>query len=62
MRGKPVNVEQCGCGAYAQRMEEGRALWLKCGGCGKETAKTELRTEAALDALANEWNAAKPLQ
>lgn len=60
MNGTPTHVQRCLCGGYPMRAEEGKALGLRCGDCGRETSKTELRTESALDALANEWNSSQP--
>ena len=56
MNGKQIIVERCACGGAAARMLQNGSLWLRCGQCERETSKTELRTEAALDALINEWN------
>jgi hypothetical protein len=60
MNGKQINAAPCTCGGYALRVEQGDALGLRCGKCGRQTSKTKLRTEAAFDALTNEWNNSQP--
>lgn len=48
--------ELCKCGGNAIRVEQERAVGLRCNKCGRETQRTLLRTEAALTAVVNEWN------
>ncbi len=62
MNGKAIAIKPCECGGRAARAEQGKALGLRCVKCGRETSKTESRSEAALDALAEEWNSPQPGQ
>ncbi len=72
MKGKRIDAKRCACGGHALRMEEGGQIWLRCSGCGRETAKdgelaqhlkkagraaeNDRRIEAGCDALITEWN------
>lgn len=56
-RRTPPAAKPCKCGGHALRMEENKAVWLRCSGCGRETpTKTTERTEAVFTTLINEWN------